>query len=33
VLTVAALASPRLRAVGRRRAGLGDYAVGAAELA
>ncbi len=33
VLTVAALASPRLRAVGRRRAGLGDYAVGAGELA
>jgi hypothetical protein len=33
VLTVAALASPRLRAVGRRRAGLGDYAIGAAELA
>lgn len=32
VLTVAALASPRLRAVGRRRAGLGDYAVGGAEL-
>jgi hypothetical protein len=33
VLTVTALASPRLRAVGCRRAGLGDYAVGAAELA
>jgi hypothetical protein len=33
VATVAALASPRLRAVGRRRAGLGDYARGAAELA
>ena len=32
LLTVAALASPRLRAVGRRRAGLGDYAVGVAEL-
>jgi len=31
--TVAALASPRLRAVGRRRAGLGDYAHGAVELA
>jgi hypothetical protein len=30
--TVAALASPRLRAVGRRRAGLGDYAVGAVQL-
>ncbi len=33
VLTVAALASPRLRAVGRRRAGLADYATGAIELA
>ena len=33
VLTVAALASPRLRAVGRRRASLGDYATGAFELA
>ena len=32
IATVAALASPRLRAVGRRRAGLGDYALGAAEL-
>jgi hypothetical protein len=32
VLTVATLASPRLRAVGRRRAGVGDYALGAAEL-
>ena len=32
VVTVAALASPRLRAVGRRRAGLGDYAAGAGEL-
>jgi hypothetical protein len=31
--TVAALASPRLRAVGRRVAGLSDYAVGAAQLA
>jgi hypothetical protein len=31
--TVAALASPRLRAVGRRRAGLGDYAQGALQLA
>jgi hypothetical protein len=31
--TVGALASPRLRAVGRRHAGLGDYARGAAELA
>jgi hypothetical protein len=30
--SVAALASPRLRAVGRRRAGLGDYARGTAEL-
>jgi hypothetical protein len=33
VLTVATLASPRLRAVGRRRAGLADYAVGVGELA
>jgi hypothetical protein len=33
VLTVAALASPRLRAVGQRRAGPTDYAVGAGELA
>lgn len=33
VATVGALASPRLRAVGRRCAGLGDYARGAAELA
>jgi len=33
IATVAALASPRLRAVGRRRAGLGDYAHGAVELA
>src|SRR6476620_2433724 len=32
IATVAALASPRLRAVGRRRAGLGDYALGAVEL-
>jgi hypothetical protein len=32
VATVGALASPRLRAVGRRRAGLGDYARGASEL-
>ncbi|HUR95380.1 MAG TPA: DUF4173 domain-containing protein [Gemmatimonadales bacterium] len=32
VVTVATLAAPRLRAVGRRRAGLGDYALGAAEL-
>jgi len=31
--TVAALASPRLRAVGRRRAGLGDYAQGGLQLA
>jgi hypothetical protein len=31
--TVAALASPRLRAVGRRRAGLGDYAHGGLQLA
>lgn len=31
--SVAALASPRVRAAGPRRAGLGDYAVGAAELA
>jgi hypothetical protein len=30
--TVAALASPRLRAVGRRRAGLGDYAMGTVQL-
>ena len=33
VLTVAVMASPRLRAVGRRRAGLADYAIGAIELA
>lgn len=31
--TVAALASPRLRAVGRRHAGVGDYAQGALQLA
>jgi hypothetical protein len=33
VASVAVLASPRLRSVGRRRAGLGDYALGAGELA
>jgi hypothetical protein len=32
VLTVAALATPRLRAIGRRRAGLADYATGLIEL-
>ncbi len=32
VASVAALASPRLRAVGRRRAGLADFAVGAGQL-
>lgn len=33
IATVGLLASPRLRAVGRRRAGLGDYALGSVELA
>jgi hypothetical protein len=33
VVSVTALASPRLRAVGRRRAGLGDFAAGAVEVA
>jgi hypothetical protein len=33
VASVAVLASPRLRSVGRRRAGLSDYAIGAGELA
>jgi hypothetical protein len=33
VASVAALASPRLRSVGRRGAGLADYAIGAGELA
>jgi hypothetical protein len=33
VASVAVMASPRLRSVGRRRAGLGDYAIGAGELA
>lgn len=33
VVSVLALASPRLRTVGRRRAGLADFAVGAGELA
>jgi hypothetical protein len=32
VLTVGVMASPRLRTIGRRRAGLADYAVGAIEL-
>lgn len=33
VASVAVLASPRLRSVGSRRAGLADYAIGAGELA
>jgi hypothetical protein len=33
VASVAVLASPRLRSVGRRRAGLADYAMGVGELA
>ena len=33
VASVAVLASPRLRSVGRRRAGLSDFALGAGELA
>jgi hypothetical protein len=33
VASVAVLASPRLRSVGRQRAGLADYAIGAGELA
>jgi len=33
VASVAVMATPRLRSVGRRRAGLSDYAIGAGELA